>query len=72
MLGPPRAATDLLGRLTAQELQVVRLAATGLSNKDIGAQLFLSPRTVGYHRYNAYPKLGVASRGELAPLNLVG
>ncbi|TDC01615.1 LuxR family transcriptional regulator [Nonomuraea longispora] len=63
---------DLLGRLTPQELQVVRLAATGLSNKDIGAQLFLSPRTVGYHLYNAYPKLGVASRGELANLDLVG
>jgi hypothetical protein len=40
---------------------VARLAATGLSNRDIGAQLFLSPRTVGYHLYNAYPKLGVAS-----------
>jgi DNA-binding NarL/FixJ family response regulator len=64
--------TDLLGRLTPQELQVVRLAATGLTNKDIGAQLFLSPRTVGYHLYNAYPKLGVASRGELAGLDLVG
>ena len=64
--------TDLLGRLTPQELQVVRLAATGLTNKDIGAQLFLSPRTVGYHLYNAYPKLGVASRSELAGLDLVG
>ncbi|WP_246492161.1 helix-turn-helix transcriptional regulator [Actinomadura alba] len=74
--GESRAAshheTDLLGRLAPQELQVVRLAATGLSNKDIGAQLFLSPRTVGYHLYNAYPKLGVASRGELAKLDLVG
>jgi DNA-binding CsgD family transcriptional regulator len=47
---------------------VVRLAATGLSNRDIGAQLFLSPRTVGYHLYKAYPKLGVTSRGELAKL----
>jgi DNA-binding NarL/FixJ family response regulator len=51
---------------------VVRLAATGLTNKDIGAHMFLSPRTVGYHLYNAYPKLGVASRGELATLDLVG
>ncbi|MGW0534126.1 helix-turn-helix transcriptional regulator [Streptomyces sp. NPDC003032] len=59
---------DRFTTLTPQELQVVRLAATGLSNRDIGAQLFLSPRTVGYHLYNAYPKLGVASRGELARL----
>lgn len=54
-----------LSRLTAQEAQVVQLAAEGLSNRDIAAQLFLSPRTVGHHLYNAYPKLGVASRAEL-------
>ncbi|WP_073502429.1 helix-turn-helix transcriptional regulator [Actinacidiphila paucisporea] len=52
--------------LTPQESQIVRLAAEGLSNKDIAARLFLSPRTVGYHLYKAYPKLGVVSRGELA------
>ena len=52
-------------KLTAQEAQVVRLAAAGLSNRDIAAQLFLSPRTVGHHLYQAYPKLGVASRAEL-------
>jgi DNA-binding CsgD family transcriptional regulator len=51
--------------LTPQELQIVRLAAQGLSNRDIAARLFLSPRTVGYHLYKAYPKLGVASRAEL-------
>ena len=61
---------DPLDRLTPQELQVVRLAATGLTNRDIGAQLFLSPRTVGHHLYKAYPKLGVASRAELAALGL--
>lgn len=59
-----------LERLTPQERQVVRLAATGMTNRDIGAQLFLSPRTVGYHLYNAYPKLGVASRGELSRIEL--
>ncbi|MEV4475166.1 helix-turn-helix transcriptional regulator [Nonomuraea sp. NPDC049504] len=59
------AAPDLLDRLTPQELNVVRLAAKGLSNRDIGARLFVSPRTVGYHLYNAYPKLGVASRTEI-------
>ncbi len=57
-------------RLTAQELQVVRLAATGLSNRDIGARLFISPRTVGYHLYKAFPKLGVGGRHELAGLKL--
>jgi DNA-binding CsgD family transcriptional regulator len=59
-------AADPLARLTPQELQVVRLAATGASNKQIGAQLFLSPRTVGFHLYRAFPKLGVSTREELA------
>ncbi len=47
------------------EQQVARLAARGLSNRDIAAQLFLSPRTVGYHLYKAYPKLGITSRSQL-------
>jgi DNA-binding NarL/FixJ family response regulator len=67
MTGP---APDQLAELTPQELQVVRLAAAGLSNRDIGAQLFLSPRTVGYHLYKAFPKLGVASRAQLVRLDL--
>ncbi|ALG09662.1 helix-turn-helix transcriptional regulator [Kibdelosporangium phytohabitans] len=61
---------DPLRNLTPQEVQVVRLAATGLSNKEIGAQLFLSPRTIGHHLYRAYPKLGVTRRIELAQLGL--
>jgi DNA-binding CsgD family transcriptional regulator len=60
------AADNPLARLTPQELQVVRLAAAGASNKQIGAQLFLSPRTVGFHLYRAFPKLGVTTREELA------
>jgi DNA-binding CsgD family transcriptional regulator len=60
-------AADLVG-LTPQELRVVRLAGTGLANREIGARLFLSPRTVSYHLYKAFPKLGVRSRGELARL----
>jgi DNA-binding CsgD family transcriptional regulator len=59
---------DVLKRLTHQELQVVRLAAAGSSNREIAAQLFLSPRTVGHHLYKAYPKLGVTRRAELAKL----
>jgi DNA-binding CsgD family transcriptional regulator len=64
----PARPAGVLSRLTPQELQVVQLAATGLSNRGIGAQMFLSPRTVGYHLYKAYPKLGVTSRAELAHL----
>ncbi|MGW6447366.1 helix-turn-helix transcriptional regulator [Lentzea sp. NPDC055074] len=64
------AAVDVLKNLTPQEVQVVRLAAAGLSNKEIGAQLFLSPRTIGHHLYRAYPKLGVTRRIELAQLGL--
>ncbi|GHD82781.1 ATP-binding protein [Streptomyces goshikiensis] len=54
--------------LSPQEREVVRLAAAGASNREIGAQLFLSPRTVGHHLYRAFPKLGVTSRTELADL----
>ncbi|WP_431951455.1 LuxR C-terminal-related transcriptional regulator [Nocardia lijiangensis] len=60
--------SDPLIVLTPQELQVVRLAVTGASNREIGAQLFLSPRTVAFHLYKAFPKLGVTSRAELARL----
>ncbi|MQA98164.1 MAG: AAA family ATPase [Streptosporangiales bacterium] len=66
----PRGGTDPLERLTPQELQIVRMAADGMSNRDIAAQLFLSPRTVGYHLYKAYPKLGIASRNELVRMNV--
>ncbi|MFS8104504.1 AAA family ATPase [Lentzea alba] len=67
---PAVLADDPLKNLTPQEVQVVRLAAAGLSNKEIGAQLFLSPRTIGHHLYRAYPKLGVTRRIELAQLGL--
>ncbi|MFC8368125.1 AAA family ATPase [Streptomyces sp. NPDC057239] len=60
--------TGALSVLTSQERKIIRLAARGLSNRDIAAQLFLSPRTVGYHLYKAFPKLGVTARTELAAL----
>ncbi|MET7697816.1 LuxR family transcriptional regulator [Streptomyces sp. NPDC005485] len=59
------ASADPLAELTAQQQQIVRLAANGLSNREIGAQLLLSPRTVGSHLYNVYPKLGISSRHQL-------
>ena len=52
--------------LTAQELQIVRMAGDGLSNKQIGQRLYLSPRTVGGHLYRAFPKLGISSRSQIA------
>ena len=61
-------AEAALAALTSQEAQIVRLAARGLSNRDIAARLILSPRTVGHHLYKAYPKLGVLSRTELPAL----
>jgi DNA-binding NarL/FixJ family response regulator len=65
---PQSAAPDVLAALTPQELQIARLAGRGLPNRDIAAHLFLSPRTVAYHLYKAYPKLGIASRAELTAL----
>jgi DNA-binding CsgD family transcriptional regulator len=52
--------------LSAQELQIAKLAAEGLSNREIGERLYLSPRTVGSHLYHIFPKLDITSRAQLA------
>ncbi|MEU3271771.1 AAA family ATPase [Saccharomonospora sp. NPDC006951] len=51
--------------LTEQERRVAELAAMGLSNKEIGARLYLSHRTVGYHLHKIFPKLGITARAQL-------
>jgi ATP/maltotriose-dependent transcriptional regulator MalT len=52
-------------QLTAQELQIAKLASEGLSNREIGQRLYLSHRTISTHLYRVYPKLGITARDEL-------
>ena len=54
-----------LDQLTAQELQIAQLVAQGRTNRDVAAQLFLSPRTIDFHLRNVFRKLGISSRIEL-------
>ena len=60
-----RRTPDVRDRLTAQELQIAQLAAEGLSNREVGERLFLSPRTVGGHLYRVFLKLGITGRAQL-------
>ncbi|WP_329585739.1 AAA family ATPase [Streptomyces sp. NBC_01362] len=57
-------------RLTAQEFRIARLVATGATSKEVGTQLFLSPRTIDAHLRNIFRKLGVTSRRQLRDLPL--
>jgi DNA-binding CsgD family transcriptional regulator len=62
----PAAPVSGLLFLSAQEQRIARLAATGLSNREIADRLLISPRTVASHLYKVFPRLGVSSRRELA------
>lgn len=59
------AAADPKTVLSPHELLIAEMAAQGLSNREIGQALYLSPRTIGSHLYRIFPKLGIISRGEL-------
>jgi DNA-binding CsgD family transcriptional regulator len=60
-----RRTADTRDQLTAQEAQIARLARDGLSNPEIGARLYISPRTVEWHLHKVFTKLGVTSRKQL-------
>lgn len=58
-------STPQLTKLTPQEAQIAQLARNGLTNPEIAAQLFISPRRVEWHLGNIFTKLGIASRNDL-------
>ena len=62
---PAARTAGMRAALTAQETQIARLARDGLSNPEIGARLFISPRTAQYHLSNVFTKLGITSRSQL-------
>jgi DNA-binding CsgD family transcriptional regulator len=69
---PAGEAVNGRDQLTPRETQIARMASDGATNREIAAQLFLSPRTVDYHLHKIFAKLGIRSRVELAHLGRGG
>jgi DNA-binding NarL/FixJ family response regulator len=67
---PRKRSAQPTDELTAQELHVARLVATGATSREVAAQLFLSPRTIEAHLRSIFRKLGITSRRQLRDLSL--